>query len=92
MKTDLFSKNEPRMEPLALRPKDAAAALGISERTLWDWTHQYGLPHLQRGRLVLYPVDGIRLWLRLASHTDELLGPAGPYLAPASTEGIPSRN
>jgi len=92
MKTELFSKDEPLIEPLALRPKDAAAALGISERTLWDWTHQYGLPHVQRGRLVLYPVAGIRLWLHVASRTDELLVNSGPLLNPASPEGIPSRN
>lgn len=89
---ELFSKEGRLIEPLALRPKDAAAALGISERTLWDWTHQHGLPYVQRGRLILYPVDGIRLWLRNASHTHEATGEAALFHSPVLPDGIPSRN
>lgn len=48
---------------LALRPAEAAAALGVSERTLRDLA-----PELPRvfltNRTVVYPVDGLRDWLR----------------------------
>ena len=49
---------------LALRPREAAKALGISERTLWAWTHDGDLPHVRIGRMTLYPVDALRDWLR----------------------------
>jgi hypothetical protein len=47
---------------LALRPAEAAAVLGISERSL----RQIGpeLPRIVRGGLVLYPVEALREWLR----------------------------
>lgn len=40
----LFQEQTAAVQPLALRPKDAATALGISERLLYDWAHFYGLP------------------------------------------------
>jgi hypothetical protein len=51
--------------PLALRPRDAAAALGISERKLWEVTadRTSGIPHVKLGKAVLYPVDELRRWL-----------------------------
>ena len=64
MKKELFASPPPVIEPLALRPREAAQALGISERLLWDWAHQRGLPYVQLDRLVVYPVEGLRLWLR----------------------------
>jgi excisionase family DNA binding protein len=50
--------------PLALRPRDAAVALGISERLLQDWAKTHGLPCVRLGQVVLYPVDEVRAWLR----------------------------
>lgn len=55
--------HESRPLPLAMRPRAAAHALGISERLLWDWTRSEGLPHVRIGNVVLYPVDGVRRWL-----------------------------
>lgn len=51
--------------PLALRPREAAAALGIGTRKLWEITADKtsGIPHLRIGRTVLYPVDELRTWL-----------------------------
>jgi excisionase family DNA binding protein len=49
--------------PLALRPRDAAKALGVSERLLWDWTHHGDVPHVRIGRTILYPVEALRCWL-----------------------------
>jgi len=48
---------------LALRPREAARALGVSERTLWSWTQAGTIPHLKRGRAVLYPVAALEQWL-----------------------------
>jgi excisionase family DNA binding protein len=47
---------------LALRPKEAAVALGISERTLRGLLPQ--LPHVRVGGVVLLPVDALKDWLR----------------------------
>lgn len=49
--------------PLALRPREAARELGISERLLWEWTRTEGVPHIRIGNVVLYPVAGLRRWL-----------------------------
>ena len=53
----------PSTPSLALRPRDAARELSISERLLWDWTRSEGVPHVRIGAVVLYPVDGLRQWL-----------------------------
>jgi excisionase family DNA binding protein len=47
---------------LALRPKEAAHALGISERTLRQLLPE--LPVVRRGGVVLIPVEALRAWLR----------------------------
>ena len=48
---------------LSLRAREAAKAIGISERTLWSLTAANEIPHVRVGRAVLYPVDGLRDWL-----------------------------
>jgi hypothetical protein len=48
---------------LALRPKDAAKALGIGERLLWEKTDGGDIPHLRIGAAVLYPVAVLERWL-----------------------------
>jgi hypothetical protein len=59
------------IEPLALRPRDAARALGISERLLWDWTRTEGVPHVRIGNVVLYPVEVLKNWLATKAITTE---------------------
>lgn len=49
---------------LALRPREAARVLGISERLLWSLTNRGEIPHLKLGRATLYPVDQLQEWLR----------------------------
>jgi hypothetical protein len=54
---------------LALRPRDAAKALGISARTLWGLTAPRGpIPCLRIGhgkrQAVLYPLADLREWMR----------------------------
>ena len=52
---------------LALRPREAAKALGISSRLLWQLTHDGLIPCLRIGsgkrKTVLYPVDQLNAWL-----------------------------
>lgn len=69
MQHGIFEKPTASCPPLALRPKEAAEALGISERLLLDWTHEHGLPCVRLGRVVLYPVDLVREWLNTMSQT-----------------------
>ena len=53
--------------PLALRPRDAAVALGISLRLLWQLTHDGIIPCVRVGsgkrRTVLYPMADLQTWL-----------------------------
>jgi len=63
-------------ESLALRPRDAAKALGIAERTLWGLTAPRGpIPCLRIGhgkrQTVLYPVAELRAWLRRKTEAGE---------------------
>ena len=46
---------------LALRPKEAAEALGLSERTFREWLPR--IPHIREGNVVLVPVGPLERWL-----------------------------
>jgi hypothetical protein len=46
---------------LALRPREAAAALGLSERAFRALLPS--LPHVRAGGAVLVPVEALRRWL-----------------------------
>jgi len=61
--TECDSERRKELPPLAMRPRDAARALGISERTLWTWTKVGIVPHVRLGSCVLYPTDLLRDWL-----------------------------
>jgi excisionase family DNA binding protein len=64
MKPELLSPSPPVITPLSVRPKEAARALGISERLLWSWTQNHQIPHVRVGGVVLYPVEELQRWLR----------------------------
>ena len=53
--------------PLALRPREAATALGISPRLLWQLTNDGLIPCVRLGngkrRTVLYPTAVLQSWL-----------------------------
>jgi excisionase family DNA binding protein len=53
--------------PLALRPREAAKALGISPRLLWQLTHDGVIPCVRVGcgkrQSVLYPTASLQAWL-----------------------------
>ena len=50
---------------LAMRPREAAKALGIGARKLWEITadRTSGIPHFRCGRSVLYPTRELQDWL-----------------------------
>ena len=61
---DLAGRAAPSPTPaLALRPREAARAIGISERLLWSRTRAGEIPHVRVGRCVLYPVAALEQWL-----------------------------
>lgn len=64
---------------LALRPKEAAAVLGLSERALRALLPS--LPHIRAGGAVLIPVEALRRWLdegarREPARVDTIVGEA----------------
>jgi excisionase family DNA binding protein len=48
---------------LALRPREAAAALGIGARTLRKWMRDAALPYLRVDGVVLIPQRDLEEWL-----------------------------
>jgi len=64
--------------PLALRPREAARALSISPRLLWQLTHDGHIPCVRVGsgkrRAVLYPMADLEAWL--TSHAEASNGGA----------------
>ena len=54
---------EPTFPVLALRSRDAARALGVSERTWATWTKQGIVPRIRIGRVVIHPVTQLEQWL-----------------------------
>ncbi len=63
--TDRTTRTDPAPPIVALRPKDAARALGIGQRKLWEITadRTSGIPHVRFGKAVLYPVRELQDWL-----------------------------
>lgn len=61
--------------PLALRPREAAKALGISARHLWQLTKDGLIPCVRVGsgtrKTVLYPVAELQTWLARQSACTE---------------------
>jgi hypothetical protein len=49
---------------IGLRPRDAAIALGIGQRKLWELTNCGVLPCVRLGRTVIYPVAMLEEYLR----------------------------
>ena len=68
--------------PLALRPRDAAKALGISPRLLWQLTKDGHVPCVRVGsgkrQTVLYPVQDLQAWLTRKANVAEKGGDHDP--------------
>ena len=59
---------------LALRPREAAACLGVSERWIRGLLPE--LPHLRVDGVVLLPVDAFREWLKCQAKAEKGKGEA----------------
>jgi len=64
MRNDAPTTPDPAIPTLALRPREAAKALGISERALWGFTADGKIPCVTVGRAKLYPIELLQKWLR----------------------------
>lgn len=57
----------PELSPLLVNSKEAARMLGISSRTLWNWTVSGGIQCVRNGRILRYDPEVLRQWV--AAHT-----------------------
>lgn len=70
MSTNSDAVNSIRLfERLALRPKEAAAALGVSLGTLRKWMRDDGLPFMRLDGVVLIPRSELGEWM--SAHIDD---------------------
>jgi len=61
-----------KWEPLALRPHEAAKALGIGERLLWEMTQNGQIPCVQLSkRITVYPVHLLKDWLTKSAASNQ---------------------
>ena len=58
-------------ERVALKPAEAADVLGVSVRTLRDWTTAGLVPSIKLGGVRLYSIDALRRWAQEASEYEE---------------------
>ena len=65
MPTDDTAQPKTELQPLAVRPVEAARLLGISPRKLWSITADKtsGIPVVRLGKSVTYPIDQLKAWL-----------------------------
>jgi len=56
---------------LALRPVEAAKALGVSPRALYSWVKKGRIPHTRVGKVILFSTDELRKWLTTQSRGDK---------------------
>jgi len=68
------------MQPLSLRPREAAQALGISVSTLERLTRSGDIPSVEVNHMVLYTVATLKAWLdaKQASTTKAISDPRAP--------------
>lgn len=71
------------VERVLLKPEEAAAAMGISPRLLWQLTNEGDLPVVRIGRSVRYDPADLRAWVQ----SQKTRGP-GEYRRPAGA-GVP---
>jgi len=68
--------------PILLSLKDAARALAVSDRSLWEWTKAGKVPHIRLGRRVLYSPDDLRRWVEGQRQGPDLAsGDAAPKIS-----------
>ena len=48
---------------LALRFREVAKAIGVSQRTLFEWVRKNRIPHKKVGKVIMFSTDELRKWL-----------------------------
>lgn len=51
------------LQPLMVKPSQAAKLLQVCEKTLWTWTKDGTIPAIKVGGVVRYSVDALRQWI-----------------------------
>jgi excisionase family DNA binding protein len=74
-------------ERVTLKPEEAADVLGVSARTLRDWTTAGLVPSIKLGGVRLYSIDALRRWASEASEYEE--GSRGKASAVGNGVGLP---
>jgi len=64
-------KKEQHIERLAFSVREAAAALGVSSRTLHDFVKTGSLPHFRLGARVLIPADALRNFIEQRTQSEK---------------------
>jgi len=65
----------PNVPSLVLTPREAARALRLSERGLWNLTHPRGsIPCVHLGRSVRYDTESLRRWIADQQRREVLIG------------------
>lgn len=52
-----------KLEPLAVRPSEAARLVDVSRTTFYRWMHRADFPVIRLGGCTRIPVDGLREWI-----------------------------
>jgi hypothetical protein len=62
---DRQADSRPRIEPMALRPEDLEAAIGVDNRTIQRWRSagKFPKPDIRHGHTLLWRVETVRAWL-----------------------------
>jgi excisionase family DNA binding protein len=74
-----------RVPPILLSLKDAARALAVSDRSLWEWTKAGKVPHIRLGRRVLYSPDDLRRWVEGQRQGPDVATEGGRDAAPRTS-------
>jgi len=72
--TNTVARNEPEIPCLAMRRREAAAAIGISVGELDAWTKKGIIPCVRIGKIILYPVSAIQDWLNKQAQPEATVG------------------
>jgi excisionase family DNA binding protein len=57
------TKDQEKKVVLLWSLREAAEALGISQRKLWGMTDSREIPHVRLGRCLRYPVNELEQWI-----------------------------
>ena len=69
-----FSNSQLPNGPLLLKPHEAARALAISERKLWELTKLGEIPHVRIGRSVRYVAVDLQTWIESRRRSGSSIG------------------